>query len=108
MLSFGIIVLAVGVLLLIISILLCFGFLNLLHEYHRNHVKEEDKKKFALSMGLSLLISALGMIASGITAIIVNNDSIELVTMLLVVVPLFVTIVFSLFFVKKYNGQIFG
>lgn len=45
-----------GIILLIFSILLCFGFVNLLHDYRRNNVKEVDVKKFGLSVRLSLAI----------------------------------------------------
>lgn len=61
-----------------------------------------------LSIGLSMLIGTLGMISSGIVSIVTNNESIIVLPILLLIIPLIITIVLSLIFVKKYNGSIFG
>ncbi len=108
MILYGVIVLIAGVAMLVLSILLCLGRINLLHDYHQNNVKEENKKKFALSMGISLMIGSMGMISSGLISIIVNNESIFLVSILLLLIPLLISIILLFIFIKKYNGQIFG
>ena len=108
MLFFGIIVLVAGVALLVISILLCFGFVNLLHDYHRNNVKTEDERKLGLSTGLSLMFGSFGFISSGIVAIAMKSESIIYLPLILLFVPLIISIVLCIIFIKKYNGSLFG
>ena len=73
MLVFGIIVLIAGVALLVISILLCLGF-----------------------------------ISSGIVAIAMKSESVIYLPLILLFVPLIISIVFCIIFIKKYNGSLFG
>ena len=108
MLVFGIIVLVAGVSLLVISILLCLGFVNLLHDYHRNNVKPENKRKLGMSIGLSLMFGSLGFISSGLVAIIIKSESIIYLPLILLFVPLAISIILSVVFIKKYNGSLFG
>ncbi len=61
-----------------------------------------------LSIGLSMLIGTLGMISSGIVSIVTNDESIIVLPISLLIIPLIIAIVLSLLFVKKYNGSIFG
>lgn len=108
MLVFGIIILIAGVVLLVISILLCLGFINLLHDYHRNNVKIEDERKLGLSTGLSLMLGSFGFISSGIVAIAMKSESAIYLPLILLFVPLIISIVFCIFFIKEYNGLLFG
>ena len=108
MLIFGISVLVAGAIFLVIAILLCCGLTGILHDYHTTNVKDEDRKKMGLSIGLSMLVGTLGMFSSGIVSIVTNDESIIVLPILLLVIPLIITIVLSLLFVKKYNGEIFG
>ena len=55
-----------------------------------------------------MLIGALGMISSGIVSIVTNDESIIILPIMLLIVPLVLSIILSLVFVKKYNGAIFG
>ena len=45
MVAYGIMLLITGLSILVMSILLILGHVNLLHDYHRNNVKTEDEKK---------------------------------------------------------------
>lgn len=108
MLADGIILSAVGAALLVIAILLCLGHIGLLHDYHRNNVKEENARKLGWSMGLSLSLGAFGAIASGVIAIVKNDESIWLLLLLIYLIPFFLSVVLMLIFTKKYNGKIFG
>ena len=108
MLVFGIIILVAGVALLAISILLCFGFINLLHDYHRNNVKPEDERKLGLSTGLSLMLGSFGFISTGIVAIVIKSESVIYLPLILLFVPLIISVAFCIIFIKKYNGSLFG
>ena len=106
MIVYGIIVLTAGIALLTVSILLCFGHIGLLHEYHRDKVEKGDIKKYSLYIGISLLIGAVGMIVAGLLSIIINKDSIRNVVLLITYVPLLISIVLSIIFIKKFNKTI--
>ena len=100
--------LVIGAVLLIISILLALGHIGLLHDYHKNNVKDEQKKKYCLFLGLSLSLGSLGMIASGIYALINITETSILNAALICIVPLFVSIVLTLIIIKIFNKKIFG
>ena len=108
MIAFGIIMLVVGIAMSILSILICLGNTNLIHSYHRNNVKEEDKKKYAISMGLSLLIGGLGITTSGILALIFEETINSYIYLIILFSSIFVSIIFLFIFIIKYNGKIFG
>ena len=108
MIIVGIIIIVSGLALLIISILMMFGKVNLLHSYHRENVKEEDKKMFGITTGLSLSIGALGIIASGILDLIYLDNLSILAFLLTMFIPLGISIILVLIFIKKYNGSIMG
>ena len=108
MMIFGISVIIACAIFLVIAILLCCGLISILHDYHTTNVKEEDRKKMGLSIGLSMLVGTLGMISSAIVSIVTNDESIIVLPISLLIFPLIIAIVLSLLFVKKYNGSIFG
>ncbi len=98
--------LVAGLALSIISIFLSLGHINLLHEYHRYNVSEENKKRYGLSIGLSLLIGGVGMTISGLISIIVNNEAIMGYMMIVAYVPLFISIILAFIIIKKFNKTI--
>ena len=108
MIIVGIIIIVSGLALLIISILMMFGKVNLLHSYHRVNDKEEDKKMFGITTGLSLSIGALGILASGILDLIYLDNLSILAFTLTMFIPLGISIILVLIFIKKYNGSIMG
>lgn len=108
MVAFGVIAIIVGVGIITLSIFIMLGKINLLHSYHRENVKEEDKKIFALLTGISISIGGIGILASGILDII-YLDKLPLLTYNLVMfIPLGISIILVLIFIKKYNGSIMG
>ena len=108
MVAFGVITIIVGVGILTLSIFIMLGKINLLHSYHRENVKEEDKKIFALLTGISISIGGVGILISGILDII-YLDKLPLLTYNLVMfIPLGISIILVLIFIKKYNGSIMG
>ena len=108
MIIYGISFLVGGIILLIFSILLCFGFVNLLHDYHRNNVKEVDKKKFGLSVGLSLAITAISMTSIGIISLIIRKEFIIIWTLVAFAISFAISTVLLVIFIRKYNGSLFG
>ena len=108
MLLLGIIFVVVGLLLLVMSILLCCGFTNLLHSYHRNNVDPKDNKKFGLSTGLSLMIAAFGTIADGLLAIFIKDESMLWLCPVVFCACFMVSMILTIIFIRKYNGSLFG
>lgn len=102
----GIIIIVSGVALLVMSILMMLGKISLLHSYHYENVKEEDKKKFGLLTGLSLSLGSLGLIASGILDLIFLDNLSLTLFLLTMFIPLGISIILVLIVVKKYNGSI--
>ena len=106
MIVYGIILLLTGLALFVIAILLIFGHINLLHDYHRNDVKKEDERKLGKSSGLSLLLGALGAISSGISAFFWTEDMKFIYLFLIFIIPFTISVILMLLFIKKYNGKI--
>ena len=106
MVTYGIIFILTGISLLVFSILLIRGNINLLHDYHKENVKKEDEKKLGKACGLSLLLGSLGTITSGVLSIIFREDIRFIFLFLIFVVPFTISVVLMLFFIKKYNGKI--
>ena len=86
---FGISVIIAGAIFLVIAILICCGLISILHDYHTMNVKEENRKKMGLSIGLSMLVGTLGMISSGIVSIVTNDESIIVLPISFLIIPLF-------------------
>ena len=108
MIAYGIILTIASTIICVLSVCLCFGKIGLLHSYHRENVKEEDKKALSLSTGLSLLFGGLGMMTSGLLALIFRESISTYIILGILFVSLFISIILLFIFIKKYNGKIFS
>ena len=108
MIIYGIIVLTVSIPFLAIAVLVMLGKANLIHSYHQENVKDKDKKKFSLLIGIALLIASLGMMVSSIMALILKESVNPYIYLVILGVSLLISIVFILIVIKKYNGKIFS
>ena len=108
MIIYGIIVLTVSIPFLAIAVLLMLGKANLIHSYHQENVKDEDKKKISLLIGIALLIASLGMMTSSIMALILKESISPYIYLAILGASLLISIVFILIVIKKYNGKIFS
>ena len=106
MIAYGIILIITGLSLLVMSILLILGHVNLLHDYHRKDVEKEDEKKLGRASGISLLIGALGAISSGISAFFWTEDLKFIFLFLIFIIPFIISVTLMLIFIKKYNGKL--
>ena len=97
MIIYGIIMIILGLGVLVAGVFLFLGHLNLLNEYHRNNVTEDNKTKYARISGIIVCFGSLSIIASGILGFILTEES-------------FWIMVVVLFFIvaKKFNGKVFG
>ena len=100
----------IGIVFLVIGILNLLGNVNLLHSYHRDNVKEEDKKPLGKKVGIAMLIIAVAIIANGVLtylSIVYTNTILEYVGMGVLGVGLAVGLAINFYAIKKYNGKIF-
>ncbi len=108
MLIFGIIIIIVGIFLLAFSLAFFLGFTGLLHDYHYNNVKKEDKRKFTTLMGVAFLPGGVGQIVVGVLAIVMKDNAPNKILISIQIGALLLTAILSLIIIKKYNGKIFG
>ena len=102
--------LIIGIVFIVIGILNMRGNVNLLHSYHRDRVKEEDKKPMGKRVGIAMLIIAFSIIANGVLSylsLMFTNPILEYVGMGVLVVGLAVGLIINFCAIKKYNGKIF-
>ena len=100
----------IGVVFIIIGILNLRGNIKMLHSYHRDRVKEEDKKPLGIRVGIAMLIIAVSIITNGVLtylSLILRNSILEYVGMGILGVGLAVGLAINLYAIKKYNGKIF-
>lgn len=105
------------VLSLIIGIVFIFigasnlrGNIKMLHSYHRNNVKEEDKKPMGNMVGLGMIIIAVAIMINGVLTFLsttLNNWVLEAVGLGFLIVGLAVGLGLTIYAIKKYNGKIF-
>ena len=101
----------VGLICLVIGIQNIKGNVSMLHSYHINNIKEEDKPAFGRAVGLGMVIMAIALIVYGalfIPAELTENGIYATGGGAILAVGLGGGIVLTLLAIKKYNGSIFG
>ena len=96
--------LAVGAIFIVLGVLLWKKqMVSILHDYHYQHVKQDDIPAYTKQMGLGLILMGAGMIITGL---------LTLASSAVWWVPLLAGFVSGLFIFfmaqKKYNGSVFG
>lgn len=106
----GVICIVVGIVIMVLGIMHTTGNISSLHSYHRNNIREEDKKPFGkrvgagtIIMGASCVALGLGMLLSAILSmpILVTVGSVTMT------VGFIIGIIITLWAIKKYNKTIF-
>ena len=100
----------IGIVFIFIGVSNLRGNIKMLHSYHRDKVKEEDKKPFGKRIGIAMLIIAFSIIANGVLTYLstaLNNWVLEAVGLGILIVGLAVGLAINLYAIKKYNGKIF-
>ena len=100
----------IGIVFIFIGISNLRGNIKMLHSYHRNNVKEEDKKPMGYMVGLGMIIIAVAIIINGVSTFLsttLNNWVLEAVGLGFLIVGLAVGLGLTIYAIKKYNGKIF-
>ena len=105
-----IITIAVGVIALVLGIINMTGNISSIHSYHRQRVRDEDKKPFGRLVGFGTALIGVAVTVFG--ALLFAFERTELIAFMIVGnVVLFgglaAGLVISFYAMKKYNGGIF-
>ena len=101
----------IGIGCIVIGILNMKGNIKMLHSYHTNNIKEEDKIPFGRLVGIGTIIIGVSLIVYGfLNAMyaIIKNDQIVITSNIILVIGLIIGICICLFAIKKYNKKIIG
>ena len=110
MLLGAIIYLIVSVIILIIGILNLKGNISMVHSYHIENIKPEDKLKFAKLMGIGMVIIGVSFFIAGIAMILSNvftNDLFMIINIVVTIVGFIIGMIICIYSIKKYNKTIF-
>ena len=109
--SGAIISILVGIACLVIGILNMKGNISMLHSYHINNIKEEDKVPFGKMVGKGMIIVAVSLIIYGglfIPAEITKENLYMTVANVVLGIGLVIGMGICLYAIKKYNKKIIG
>lgn len=101
---------ALGILVCVIGAINMTGNISSLHSYHRQRVKEEDRKPFGRLVGLGTFIIGVALIVFGTLFFIFERtqlNALVLVGTVELILGIIVGTVISFYAMKKYNGGIF-
>ena len=101
----------IGIACIVIGVLNMKGNIKMLHSYHTNNIKEEDKIPFGRLVGIGTIIIGVSLIIYGFLNImytIIKNDQIVIMSNIILVIGLIIGICICLFAIKKYNKKIIG
>lgn len=107
----GIVEILVGIVCTVIAILNFKGNISMLHSYHMNNIKEEDKPIFAKRMGIGMLIVGISIFFSGILFVlgdIFENNTYFIIGNIIITIGLGIGLIVCLLTIKKFNKNIFG
>ena len=110
MIAAAIICILVGVLCIVFGAISTTGNISLLHSYHRDNVKEEDKKPFGRRVGAGLITVGASIFVMGVLSIfakVLANDVFVYIGKVVMAVGMLTGIIISLVSIKKYNKTIF-
>ena len=106
----AVISISVGIMCIVFGIISTTGNISLLHSYHRDNVKEEDKKPLGIRVGIGLIIQGLALLVYGVLMMLSELLIISSLTSIALAVLLVGTvfgIIITLVAIKKYNKSIF-
>ena len=101
---------ALGVLICVIGAINMTGNISSLHSYHRQRVREEDRKPFGKLIGLGTLIIGVSLIVFGTLFFIFERTQLNVLVLIgtvELILGIIVGTLISFYAMRKYNGGIF-
>ena len=102
--------LAVGLLISVLGIINMTGNISSIHLYHRQRVRDEDKKAFGTLVGLGTLIVGIAVKLYGIVVFAIDATAyptLLAISTVVLFVAIAIGIIISFYAMKKYNSGIF-
>lgn len=104
MFIYAIIMFLLGILFLVLGNKIFHGKTNLIHDYHQENIKMQDKKAYGRAFSKGMYLIGISTIASGIFSLLSNS--------VIICVGIFILgFIFSLIIIvkvqRKFNGSIF-
>ncbi len=99
-----------GVLCIVLGAINTTGNISLLHSYHRNNVREEDKKSLGICVGIGMIIIGISLLIYGVLMFISELFALPFLISIalgIMLVGIAVGLVITLIAIKKYNKTIF-
>ena len=107
----GIITIAAGIACIVIGILNTKGNISMMHSYHIDNIKEEDKPIFGKIVGSGMIIVGVSLTISGVLLGLVelgySDASYGVISTVIMIVGLVVGLGICFYATKKYNKKIF-
>ena len=105
MLLYSIIMFLVAVPMTWISIAICRGKTDLIHDYHRTKVT--DSVAYGKAFGKAMLMVSAALLLSGIIGLLGNSEKVAMAAVAVLFIGLIVGLACIIAVQKKYNGGIF-
>ena len=88
-----------------VSVAICKGKTDLIHDYHQTKVS--DKAAYGRAFGKAMLVIAMAMLSSGIIGLFGDSEKIAMISVVILFIGLAVGIACIIAVQKKYNNGIF-
>ena len=106
----AVISISVGIACIVFGIINTTGNINSLHSYHRDKVKEEDKKPMGKRVGAGTIIIGASLVIYGVLMLLSELLAVPVLTtvaLIIMFVGIFVGLIITFWAIKKYNKTIF-
>ena len=103
---YAIIMFLAAVLLFAVGAAIYRGRIDLIHDYHQDQVKEEEKPAYGRAMAKGLFVMAAGMLLSGVIALFDESKAYVMAGTGVLFACIIVSIIILVKVQKKYNGKI--
>ena len=107
MVVFAVSVFLAGALILAIGIAVYRGNAKLIHDYHQQKVKEEDRPAYCRAIAKGLFLMAGSLILSGLVNLLGESGPVILATLAIFATGIIASLIYIYRVQKKYNGGLF-
>ena len=105
MVLYSIIMCLAAIPMMIISIAIYQGNINLIHDYHQTKVT--DKAAYGKAFGKAIFVVSMALLLSGIIGLFGDSEAIAMIAVAVLFIGLFIGIAWIVAVQKKYNNGIF-
>lgn len=99
-----------GITFIVLGVVYTTGNINSLHSYHRENIKEEDKKPFGKRIGAGMIVQGIALVAYGILLLfaeLLAVPTLTTVALVIMIAGIALGLIITFWAIKKYNKTIF-